>query len=45
MKSTFTYSLKIVLYFILFLKIAIKEQPSNTLMNFFKKKTKLLLLF
>ena len=38
MKTTFTYSLKIVLYFILFLKTIIKEQQSNTLMNFFKNK-------
>ena len=38
MKTTFTYYLKIVLYFILFLKTIIKEQQSNTLMNFFKNK-------
>ena len=33
-KTTSTYSLKIILYFTLFLKISFKEQQSNSVKNF-----------
>ena len=36
-KTTFTYSLKIVLYFILFLKIVSRVHRLNSVRNFLKK--------